>query len=72
MTRRLVRRFHAKHSRKTKSRQPLIAERKALRSHRGPQLDRSARAVQSNTEIMHPKSISREIARENQDRPGIA
>src|SRR5262249_51817756 len=34
------------HSRKAKSRQPLIAERKALRRHRGPRQDRSAFAVQ--------------------------
>src|SRR6185312_17454971 len=35
-------------------------------------LGRSAIAVQPDTEVMHPKSISRELARENQDRLGIA
>jgi hypothetical protein len=34
--------------------------------------DRSAYAAQSGTEVMHPKSISRGLAQENQDRPGIA
>src|ERR1700759_4705591 len=34
--------FRAIHSRKTKSRQPLIAERKALRRHRGPRIDQAA------------------------------
>jgi len=33
---------------------------------------RPAYAVQSDTEVMHPKSISRELAPENQNRPGIA
>jgi hypothetical protein len=32
----------------------------------------SACAAQSATEVMHPISISRELAQENQDRPGIA
>jgi hypothetical protein len=35
-------------------------------------LNRPAYAVQSVTEVMHPKSISRERAQENEDRPGIA
>ncbi|HJZ19924.1 MAG TPA: hypothetical protein VJ226_03150, partial [Bradyrhizobium sp.] len=34
--------------------------------------NRTACAAQSNTEVMHPKSISRELAQENEDRPGIA
>src|SRR3984957_11775790 len=34
--------------------------------------NRSADAGQLATEVMHPISISRELARENQDRPGIA
>jgi hypothetical protein len=34
--------------------------------------NRSACADQSATEIMHPKSISRELAQENQYRSGIA
>jgi hypothetical protein len=34
--------------------------------------DRPACAVQPVTEVMHPKSISRELAQENEDRPGIA
>jgi hypothetical protein len=34
--------------------------------------NRTACAAQLNTEVMHPKSISRELAQENQDRPGIA
>jgi len=35
-------------------------------------LDRPAYAAQSATEVMHPKSISRGLALENEDRPGIA
>jgi hypothetical protein len=34
--------------------------------------DRSAVAAQFVTEVVHPKSISRELAQENEDRPGIA
>jgi hypothetical protein len=58
--------------RKAKSRQPLIAEWKALRATEDRDRNRSACAAQSGTEVMHPKLISRELAQENQDRPGIA
>jgi len=34
--------------------------------------NQSADAAQLGTEVMHPKSISRELALENQNRPGIA
>jgi len=34
--------------------------------------NQSAFAGQSATEVMHPISISRELAQENKDRPGIA
>src|SRR5579883_389618 len=61
------------YSRKAKSRQPPIAERKALRRHRGPRyIGSTAYAVQPATEVMHPNSISRGRALKNQNRPGIA
>jgi hypothetical protein len=37
------------------------------RDHRRPAI-----AAQPAPEVMHPKSISRELAQENEDRPGIA
>jgi hypothetical protein len=59
-------------SRKTKSRQPLVAERKRFDATEDRDHCRSAVAAQPVTEVMHPKSISRELAQENEDRPGIA
>src|SRR4029079_4249233 len=54
-------RFARKHSRKTKSRQPLIAERKALRRHRGPRLEADQRSLFSPL----PRSCIRIHSQEN-------
>src|SRR5258707_9770270 len=55
------RRLHAsKRLRKTNSRQPLVAERKALRRHRGPRFRQPARAV-----WLAPRSCIRNQSREN-------
>src|SRR6202790_5273786 len=65
-------RLARKVSRKTKPRQPFIAERKAVRRHRGPRSRPFSLRCSAHTEVMHPKSISRDLAQENEYRPGIA